>query len=426
MRSGVFCRTLGAMEKPLRNSLTIFALLLPALAAVGQSFSDAKVVQAWLTEPGSPPFYLQAVITERGDPNEHIEIEMSWLASDKWKRTIRSQEFSQSLIVNGEKVFEQDSAEYMPLAIQVLTTAMIDPRPTVAAVRPGDRVITKANGHSDENGKVCFDPEGKMCGLNRTGLVEILDGPGRSVTFTNYRKFQGKRVARILTYRIDHGDSYELHVNTLGELKSDSSGFSIEEPTPKEKQIRSAVVAEPELRGLALESTDIIWPQVLEDHQTSGETSYYVSVDRSGQVREVLPLKVSIERADDSARRQMMRWKFKPTLKDGVPVQAESVLNFHFDTRAYGPRSPLTDTEVRKLATNIVEPVYPSGSKSGDTCNIRIAVDSDGKVIELIAGEGSNELTMPCMNAIGKWHFSPILEDGQPRPYRAEVRFQVP
>jgi hypothetical protein len=49
---------------------------------------------------------LQAVITERGDPNEHVEVEMSWMAPDKWKRTIRSAEFSQTLIVNGDKIFE--------------------------------------------------------------------------------------------------------------------------------------------------------------------------------------------------------------------------------------------------------------------------------------------------------------------------------
>lgn len=413
------------MEKLLRNSW-VFGLLLCALTAVGQSVSDAQVVQAWLIEPGSTPFYLQGVITERGDPNEHIDVEMSWLAPDKWKRTIKSQEFSQTLVINGEKVFEQDSADYMPLAIQVLTTAMVDPRPIVAAVRPGDHIITRANGRSGENGKVCFDPGGKMCAMNRNGLIEVLDAPGRSVTFTDYRKFKDERVARLLRYKIDPGDSYELHINTLGELKSDAAAFLIEEPTPKEKQIRSAVVPEAELRSLALESTEIIWPQVLEDVKTTGETSYYVSVDRSGVVREILPLSISVERADDSARRQIMKWRFKPVMKDGVPMQAEAILNFHFDTRAYGPNDPLTDAEVRKLATNTVDPQFPPGTASGATCNIRIAVDSEGAVVEQIAVDGIPGLSIPCMQAIGKWHFSPIMQDGKPRPYRGEMTFRVP
>jgi hypothetical protein len=414
------------MKKLLGTAFAILGLGAFVVSAVAQAVPGAHVVQAWLTEPGSTPFYLQAVITESGDPNEHIDIEISWLAPDKWRRTIRSQEFSQTLIVNGDKIFERDSSDYMPLSIQVLTTAMVDPRSIVAAVRPGDPVITKENGRTDESGKMCFDPAGRICITGRNGLTESLRGPGRSVTFSDYRKFKGKRVARLLSFTLDHGDTYQAHVNTLGELKSDDAQFSISEITPKENQIRSIVVPEAELRGLALESTDIIWPQVLEDNNPAGETSYYVSVDRSGQVREALPLSVSVERADDSARSQLRKWKFKPVLKDGVPVQAEAVLNFHFNTRAYGPPAPLTDAEVRNLATSSVDPEFPPHSKAGATCSIRIAVDADGKVIEQIAGEGDHELTVPCMHAIGKWHFSPILENGQPRPYRAEITFRVP
>jgi len=243
---------------------------------------------------------LQAVITERGDPDEKVEVEMSWVAPDKWKRTIRAAEFSQTLIVDGDKIFEQDLDNYLPLAIQVLTTAMVDPGPIVAAFRRGDIAITKANGASDESGKVCF---GKVCVQQGNGLVETVAAPGRSVTFTGYHPFKHKRVAGQLFYQIDPGDSYQAHVTKLGKLTSDDAQFAIPEPTPKEKQIRCVVLAEADLRALALQPTEIIWPQVLEDNKISGETSYYVSVDRSGQVREILPLSISVERADDSARR---------------------------------------------------------------------------------------------------------------------------
>ena len=175
-----------------------------------------------------------------------------------------------------------------------------------------------------------------------------------------------------------------------------------------------------------MQSLEIVWPQVLEDGQTSGETSYFVSIDRSGKVREVLPLSVSGERADDSARRQIMKWKFKPALKDGVPVQAETVFNFHFDTRAYGPSAPLTDAEVRTLASNTVDPVFPAGSTPGATCNVRFAVDSEGIVIESMSAGGSPEVSGACMQALGKWRFSPVKIDGEPRPYRAEITFRVP
>lgn len=401
-------------------------LLWVSVRVVGQADAGSKIVQPVLTAEGGTPFYLQAVITERGDPNERVDIEMSWIAPNRWKRTIRSQEFSQTLIVNGEKVFEQDSDDYFPLGIHVLAGAMVDPRPVLAAVRPGDPARTKANGRSDESGRVCFSANGKMCLVNRNGLTEFVGGPGRSVEFADYQKFKRKRVARTLTYHIDPGDSLQARVMTLGELDSRNEGeFAVPNPTPKDKQIQSVVVSEPELREMALQPIEIVWPQVL-DGNTSGTTSYYLSVDRTGRVREAFPLSVAVERADDSARRQMLRWRFKPVVSDGVAVQAESVFNFHFDTRAFGPSVPLENDEVRKLASNMTEPVFPPAAVSGTSYSLWVAVDSDGQVIETIAGDGPRELSDACHKAIAGWRFSPIMDEGKPRPYRARVTFKVP
>lgn len=414
----------------MKQFITILIGLGCALASNGQTNSAAppRVVQAMLTRPGETPFYLQATISETSDPNDRIEVEMSWVAPDKWKRKIQSQEFSQTLIANGDKVFEQDSSDYLPLAIDVLTSAMVSPQSVLDSYRLGDFARTKANGLADESGKVCFSANSKMCGMSRNGLAEFVGAAGHSVEFTDYRKFKGERVARLLIYRIDHGDSWQARINTLGELqRHDEAAFQIENPTEKPGQIRAVVVPEAELRGLSQQALEIIWPQVLEDNQTTGETSYYVSLDRSGQVREVLPLSVAIERADDSARRQILKWKFKPVLRDGVPVQAESILNFSFNTRAYGPASPLTDEEVRKLATRVVDPVFADGAApSGSTFEIRIAMDEEGTIIESMAGDGPHAMYEPCSRAVGKWHFSPIIEDGKPRPYRAKVICRVP
>lgn len=122
-----------------------------------------------------------------------------------------------------------------------------------------------------------------------------------------------------------------------------------------------------------------------------------------------------------------MKWKFKPLIKDGVPVQAESILTFTTNTRAFGPPAPLSDAEVRKLATNIVDPVIPPGTApSGTSYTLSAAIDHEGHVIEVIAGEGPPDLFQPCYQAMQKWHFSPWMENGQPRPYRAQITFKVP
>lgn len=417
----------------LRNCLCNLALLSYFLAP-GRGVADPTpssftptLVQAKLIAPGSRPFHLKAVITERGDPTSRTDVEIFWVAPDKWRRTILSQsEFSQTLVVNGDKFFEKDSDDYFPLWSQTLVTAMVDPQPVLDGYRSGDRLITKANGAAQESGRVCFDAAFKMCVISRYGLAESIGAPGHSLDFTDYRDFHGKRVARILVYHVDPGDSYQAEVAELEDLKKfDPRLFSIDQPTPRDRLIRSLVLPEAELRGLALQPLEIIWPQVL-DGAITGQTSYYVSVDRSGQVAEVLPLRVTAERADGSARRQIMKWRFKPTLQDGIPVQTEGVLNFDFNTRAYGPPEPISDAEARKLASKIVEPKFPAGAAAGSTLAFSVAVDEAGDVIEIIAGEGSHEISTPCFEAIKQWRFNPMLLEGKPVPYRAQVVFRVP
>lgn len=389
--------------------------------------SPPSVVQATLIAPGNPPFHLKATITAGHDPSPVGQVEISWVAPNKWRRTIESDDFSQTLIVNGGMVFEHDSDDYFPIALNTLVTAMVDPKPILDAHRPEDQLQTKANGASSESGSVCFGTAKKMCGTSPSGLTEIVGTPGHSVGFTAYRDFKGMRVARILTDTVGVGEFHRAQITDLEELTNPGESlFAVSETTPKEKRIRAILIPEAELRGLALQPPEVIWPQVL-DGATTGTASFDVSVDHSGQVREVLPVHTDNERSNDSARNQIMRWKFKPVVKDGSAVQVESLLTFALNTRAFGPPDPLSDAEVRKLASNIVDPVItPGTAPSGTIYTLWAAIDSDGNVIEVIPAPGAPALFKPCYDAIKKWHFSPIIENGQPRPYRAEIKFQVP
>lgn len=385
-----------------------------------------KVAQATLMSLGSPPFRLRAAITEPADFNEHTDLEIYWISAEKWRRTIRSQDFSQTLVVNGDKVFELDSDDYFPLGLQTLAAVLVDPTPVLKAWRPGDQLMTKANGAADESDRVCFEGKSSMCVLTQLGLTETVAAPGHTVSFSDYHPFKGRRVARLIVCQIDHGDSLRARVTELSELNNaDENLFAISSATPADKQLHSVVLSQADLSKRALQPVEVIWPQVL-DGQTRGDTSYYVSIDRTGQVREILPLSVAIERADDSARRQIMRWKFKPVPKDGAPVQVESVLKFSFNTRAFGPPDVLQDVEARQLASDIVDPVIPAEVPSGSTCVIRIAIDSDGGLIEQIAGDCVAGMYGACSQAVGKWYFSPIVQDGKSLPYRAEIVFRAP
>lgn len=389
--------------------------------------STLSIVQATLTAPGNPAFQLKATITEGRDPDPVGHVEIVWLAPRKWRRTIESRDFSQTLVANGSKVFEQDSDDYFPIELRTLATAMVDPQPILEAHRPGDQLLTKANRRSDESGMICFSDARSFCAQGHNGLTEIVGLPGHSVSFSDYQDFKGMRVARVVVDTVGVGESLTAGVTEIKELRNpDDALFSVPQPTPEKNQIRVALVPEVDLQSRALGNHKIIWPQVL-DGKTTGTASFYVSVDRSGQVREALPVYTDNERSNDSARRQIMRWRFKPFVKHGSPIQTGSILTFQLNTRSWGPPAPISDAEVRKLASNVVNPVIPPGlAPSGTLYTLWAAVDSDGTLIEVIPAEGIPGLFQPCYQALQKWHFSPIIENGQPRPYRAEIKFRVP
>ncbi|HYL91913.1 MAG TPA: energy transducer TonB [Alphaproteobacteria bacterium] len=349
----------------------LFSYALPAVPA--QARAHRK--QADRAPKLMLPFYLKASITERGAHQGSIEIH--WINPFKWRRVIKTESFSQTLVVNGDKVFEDDSDEYFPVSLRLLASALMNP--------------------ADEAGN-------------------------RFVTFFGSQKFQGQTLPRRMG--TNFSDGWGAQIIELKSLQHpDESFFVIASPTAEEKRIINVSLPEAELQSLDLGNREIIWPQVL-DGETTGSVSIYVSIDSKGLVREVLPVRSDNERANESACRQIKTWKFKPVSRNGAPAQADIVMTFAMNTRAWGPASPLSDAEVRKLASNTVEPVIQKGTvPPGTSYTLRIAIDAEGRLIEVIPSKGPSRLFGPCYEAIKQWRFQPILENGEPRPYRGEVAF---
>jgi hypothetical protein len=415
----------------LAGALTVIPVNVYAQRSKVETSPIHDVMQSTLIAPDSAPFHLVASITEGRDRSPYARVEIFWSAPDKFARTIQSRDFNQTLVVNGSQTYENDSSDYFPIGLRTLVTDMVDPRLSLDAIHPGDSVLTKANGAVNDSGLVCSGPSGavgRMCFRDTDGLRETLGASGHGVTFSHYSNFKGKPVARTLTNAPRLGeDLMTLSVEKLDELKSpDPALFQVKENTNPKGRLRFKTLSETELKGDAVGSPQIIWPQPL-DGSESGDASFYLSIDRIGKVREVLPLYTANERTNDSAVSQLMTWRFRPANNEELPAQAEGILTFKLNTRSFGPAEPLKDSEARKLASNITEPEIPGGKyPAGTLYTLWIAVDSDGKVIEAMAGDGPHELFMPCYSALRKWTFHPVMENGEPRPYRAQIAFHTP
>jgi hypothetical protein len=97
-----------------------------AFASVGTAFSQGTapvgeiasqaVEKSKLTLPGSTAFHLKAKIVESTNPDSDYkaDVEEYWVSPEKWRRTIQSPGFSQTLIVNGDSISEKDTGDFCP------------------------------------------------------------------------------------------------------------------------------------------------------------------------------------------------------------------------------------------------------------------------------------------------------------------------
>ena len=112
----------------------------------------------------------------------------------------------------------------------------------------------------------------------------------RSSHFENYKAFGNKQAPYRISEDLQPGVTIAATITELSSLAApDESLFAIAAPSSPGHQIRNSQVNEAIARSIAIDTPEPKWPDVREG-KTSGTASVYISVDRSGHVREVWPL----------------------------------------------------------------------------------------------------------------------------------------
>lgn len=436
--------------------VSTFAKDNPSPKSVAEAMERA-VKLSQLTAPGSRPFHLKATIAELDSPDSDYkaEVEMYWVSGDRWRRTLTSPDFSQVMIVNGEKVAEQDQGDYSPFWLNDFVIAIFELAPT--EIRQSNTPMPDLSSFQKEaakklppglrglrldTGEQCIrsqEPAGTapeqntifttVCFVNPPGVLKSVVSPGFHAEFSDFRDFQGKSVARKISLNPEPGTRIEAHITELTELKDlDTTMFSIQTPSTMRERIARMRVSEKVARNLLQTSPEIEW-QPVRDGKTSGTLSLMASVDKQGHVRETWPLNSDNPFPQDQARKAVSQWTFKPLVIEGVPVQMETILTFAFKTKIGNPIPVLSDAEARKLALETAEPEFGLANKppAGTTFMVRVAVDEEGRIIGL---NNINHLDMallgPANAALHKWHFRPYMHDGKPDRFDADITFKVP
>jgi len=425
-------------------------------ATVGEGV-EAAAKRSQITLPGSKPFHLKASIAELDSPDSDYkaEIEMYWVAADRWRRTIKSPEFSQTMIVNGENISEQNQGDYFPWWLNDFVVAMFQlAPPEIRALRTplpdlqafADQLAKKlppgAMGIPIATGKQCARSQQRVgiapvqnsiftsvCFQNPAGLLETVGSPLFSAEFSDFHSFNGKNVARKISMTPEPGTKIEARVTELSELKeADEAMFAVPLPANPQNRIVRIRPGEDLVRQALLASPEIQWLPV-PDGKTAGTLSLGVSIDRQGHVRESWPLNSDNPFPQDQARKEVAKWTFKPFILNGVPQQVEAVLTFAFETKLDGSIPILSDAEVRKLAKTTAEPEFMAGHEpaSGTTFRVRVAVDEQGHVLGLQNIDNLDSNLFGHANlALHKWRFNPYLHDGKPQRFDADIIFKIP
>ncbi len=318
-------------------------------AAVGD-LSTRAVQQSQITLPGGQPFHLKAKVFEATNPdndNYNAEIEEWWVAPKKWRRTITSEKFSQTLIVNGSEVSEQLTGDYYPNWLRAVVNGIFDPGAPLHGVdmskssdNPwpgGPHYCRRFESHvgippvqNSIFSSYCFDDD----------RMESIGIPGYEMAYSDHKKFGGKLVARYLREYIESGTEVGAKIEELTELRtSDDSLFKVQQHSA---ELRTITVSEQMLRASAVSSPPMQWPPI-EGGRPAGELSVYVCIDREGRIRETYELNSHSPAMSDAAVNQLKQWSFKPLSIDGNVVQVESILTFAYETKII-PKPPSGDS----------------------------------------------------------------------------------
>lgn len=340
--------TLMIMRRLEFLTLAASALVLASLGwrVVGQtSLHDlpARAIgRSEITVPGSPPFHLRATVfeaTNRDNDNYKADIEEDWAAPDKWRRTVKTAKFSETLTTKGQKVRAQIDGDYYPHWLRTLADAIFDPGAPLQGVdltKSSDNPVISGYGSTETcrrfGYRVGIAPATNTVFASycfQDGLLESVGKPGYDADYGVYKKFGKQRVARRIREEIESGTTLEADIVELSESATlDDSLFHVDRPSGP---LRTIGVTEQTLRAIALSAPDIQWPTI-KDGKPVGTLSIYVCVDRQGSVRETYALNSDNPYMTDAASKQVMNWKFKPASNSGERVQVEGILTFAYQT----------------------------------------------------------------------------------------------
>ncbi len=309
--------------------------------------NDSKIVKkaverCTLNQAGTKPFHLKAVLApslERDQASHRTgEVEIWWASPTQWKREVRSPEFHQIAVENGDREWQKNEGDYFPEWLRETSVALIEPVPSL------DKVLEKVNEAdvvklfgttqfrwttTSTDGTVSKGMGAVVAITDSTGLLQNAGDLGWGGLFHEYKSFHGRMVARKVSVGSPEVTATVTTLEDLGRVPAaffDAGASGGDTPL-----LQTVLVEETTLRKNLLPMAPVVWP-ALKDGPLEGVLTTKISVDRSGRVRQVGTIVSDNPGVSETVGKFIGSMQFKPYLQNGVPVQVVSRITMPFKT----------------------------------------------------------------------------------------------
>jgi hypothetical protein len=379
---------------------------------------------AALHSKNTSPYHLKANIIETTNPNSEYRagIEEFYQTEKNWRRTVTTPGLSWTQEMRDGHLQEQYSGDYAPFWLRNLLNGIADPLPQhkqMEGMQQPFRVVEGVHSSScmrDLPGHI------QICIEGEHGAFDfILSAPG-GLEFHDYQPFHHQWIARKLISNPESGTTLQLTITELSDLLNPlHENPLVPNPTPLAK-VEVAQIVE---QSLLKSDANLAWPLVRSGN-TKGSVRVFLGIGPDGKVREVWPAGSDNGEIEDFARQKIKDWQFSPYLLNGQAVAVSTYWTMPFETKIGIPLPELSDAEVRKLASNMVEPVFaPGTAKPGQELRVSIAVDEQGKLTGVGNPGGLGQSFMAIYAAVSQWKFKPLVQDGKAQYFHAWLVFKV-
>ena len=414
--------------------LSPFAVMfLSSFASAQQPPSDiASLIRQDMTKnvlsmPGGPPFH--AVLDIRPDPKGPVDqygrIELFWAAPEHYALDIKSPDFSQHLVVDGDRISESDQGDYYPAWLHYFVLALFNP------LDRADEVLSHPNGFRDQSmfANTCYEWDSRrnvvtdaerdadICFTKPDMQLAYTRDYMRYLSLSDFQSFHDKSIARKYTAALRVASMPSATLTVLEDWQPNPSQLRVTTPTTTPRLTFQTQTADQATANVVSKPENVSWPTTREGAR-SGKVLVHVVIDRTGKVREAAAPESDNEELKPFATELARQYVFRPLLVDGVPVQAEMPLIISFQLGEQRPYRMFNDAETRSLVKGCSFPKEINDPASaGKTVAIEMLISADGHISQI--GSSDRKISPPLLfRQFRDCHFIPYLEDGKPTPFR--------